>query len=425
MKVFKFGGASLRDVDNIQNVGKILSDVEDEPVVVVSAMGKTTNALEQILYLSRIQRDSEAEELLNKLFLDHKALAEALIQNDKQVVEMFETLYQEMKDALKATREEGYDFAYDQFVSYGEIMSSRIVGNYLNSIGISCFMYDSRDIIITDNTYREAKVDWEETQRQVKKLKLHEQPEKVKLFQGFIGGTTDGTTTLGREGSDFSAAILSYCIDAESMTIWKDVEGVLTGDPRKFENVEKIDHLSYKEAIEMTYYGAKVIHPKTIKPIQNKNIPLFVKPFQNPEKEGTKIQAGIDREYPPVVVIEPNQALLYISSKDFSFIAEDHLSRIFRTFTENRIKVNMMRNSAISFTVCISFEDEKLEAAISDLTKDFNVLVEKDLELITIRHFSKTILEEMKKNKMVLFEERLRNTIQIVVKEVPLLKRRN
>jgi aspartate kinase len=279
---------------------------------------------------------------------------------------------------------------------------------------------DARALIKTDSTYREAKVDWLETCALLQQKIDKTTGKDVYIIQGFIASDKEGfTTTLGREGSDFSAAILSYCLDVELMAIWKDVPGVLTADPRLFENVAKIDRLSYKEAIEMTYYGAKVIHPKTIKPLQNKNIPLWVKPFHNPNGLGTLISGEIELTYPPMIVIESNQALIHISTKDFSFVGEDHLSKLFDLFNHHRIRVNMMRNTAISFTVCTNNMQSRINSLNETLENEFNIVVDYNLELITVRHYTNDLIEKLKKGKIILFEERLRNTIQIVVKDVP------
>lgn len=286
---------------------------------------------------------------------------------------------------------------------------------------------DVRDVIITDNTYRDARIQWDITQKNaVAKILPTLKTVNHIVTQGFIGSTSENfTTTLGREGSDYTAAIISYCLDAESMHIWKDVPGVLTGDPRIFDEVIKLPRLSYKEAIEMTYYGAKVIHPKTIKPIQNKQIPLYVRPFLDPSSEGTIISNEKELSYPPVIVIEPDQVLLHISTNDFSFVAEHHLSMIFSLLAKYRLKVNMMRNTAISFSVCINNIPDRIKKFEKELGSEFKLISDNDLELITIRHFNEDILKDMKKNKLILFEERLQDTVQIVVKNLPKMKRKD
>ena len=293
-------------------------------------------------------------------------------------------------------------------------MSTRIVAAYLNRKGIPTHWADARKLIITDDTYRESQINWEET---IGEVRSSVQPllsqGKIVLTQGFIGSTKDGqTTTLGREGSDFTAAIISYCLDAEKMFIWKDVEGVLTADPRMFKNVQKLSWLSYKEAIEMTYYGASVIHPKTIKPLQNKNIPLYVRSFIDPDAEGTYIGPDVEEHYPPIVILDGNQTLLHIATKDFSFVVEHHMARLFKVFADLRIFINMMRNTAISFTVCVPNIPDRIDKLKEILEDEYTVTEEKDLELLTIRHYEEEVLKSLTKGKIVLMEERLRNTVQ-------------
>lgn len=320
-----------------------------------------------------------------------------------------------------------YDYMYDQLVSVGELVSSRIVAAYLNKSGLRTHWLDARDVVKTDNTYREGWVIWDATKKAAAE---HAAPLLQKggfvLTQGFIGATSENfTTTLGREGSDYSAAIFSHCLDAERMVIWKDVPGVLTADPRLFENVTKLDRLSYREAIEMTYYGATVIHPKTIKPLQNKNIPLYVKSFIEPAGAGTEISSDADDHYPPMVMVEKNQALLHISTLDYSFVAEHHMARLFGKLADLRIFVNMMQNTAISFSICVPNVQDRIEAFIADVSDQFRVKKEEGLELITIRHYNEDTVQSMRKGKVVLYEERIRKTVQLVVRNVPVLERRD
>ena len=430
IRVFKFGGASVKDAAAIRNVANILKNNNKEKlVIVVSAMGKTTNALEKILKAS-FDKTGDVEALIEALKNDHFENAEALLgkksTNAKQLFKEIEQLTKGIKKTLKEKGNKKYDRIYDQVVSVGEMLSTKILAAFLNEKKLSTSWVDARKIIKTDNTYREGIIDWQKTETCIQKVITPLlQKNGFVITQGFIGGSKEKTTTtLGREGSDFSAAILSYCLDAEEMSIWKDVEGIMTADPRLFKKVTKIDRLSYREAIEMTYYGAKVIHPKTIKPIQNKNIPLYVRSFINPKGSGTLISGEADIHYPPVVVVEKDQILLQIATKDFSFVAEHHLSYIFKLFTEHRTKVNMMQNMAISFSVCVTLKDiDRLNKVIDFLRKDFEVRVEKDLELITIRHYHKNVIEQLKKGKIVLLEERIRQTIQMVVKDVPMMER--
>ncbi|MEZ4983582.1 MAG: aspartate kinase [Saprospiraceae bacterium] len=303
------------------------------------------------------------------------------------------------------------------------MLSTQILAALLNTSGLPTHWVDARDVVLTDDIFREGWVQWEATeeraQRQV--LPLLQQGGFV-LTQGFIASTTENfTVTLGRDGSDYTGAIFSYCLDAEGLYIWKDVPGVLTADPRLFDNVTKLDRLSYREAIEMTYYGAKVIHPKTIKPLQNKNIPLYVKSFIEPDAEGSLISDEIVDNYPPIVTIEKKQALCSISARDFSFVAEHHINRMFEIITQLRLQVNMMQNTALSFNVCFNDIDDKVDRFAQLLDKDFRVNITRGLEVITIRHYDQLTLESMKKGKMVLVEERLPQTILMVVKDIPVI----
>jgi aspartate kinase len=293
-------------------------------------------------------------------------------------------------------------------------------------VGLPTAWLDARDCIITDNTYREGWVQWPATQDRItSQVPPLLDAGKFVLTQGFIGSTTENfTTTLGREGSDYSAAIFSYCLDAEAMSIWKDVPGVLTADPRLFDNVTKVDRLSYKEAIEMTYYGASIIHPKTIKPLQNKSIPLRVRSFIDPEGTGTEISADAGDTYPPMVAVEKEQALVNISTRDFSFVAEHHIKQLFEHITTTRLQVNMMQNTAISFNVVVNDIDDRVERFRKLINKEFKTTVDRDLELITIRHYTNEVADSMRRGKVQLLEGRMPLTIQMVVKEVPVIKRK-
>ncbi|MFK8007477.1 MAG: aspartate kinase [Saprospiraceae bacterium] len=427
IKVFKFGGASVKDAEAIRNVASILKGYQKEHLlVVISAMGKTTNALEKVVH-AFFDKKENAKDLLKEIQNKHLEISKELFGEDADFEKEIAKLIIPVNRLLGKENKKGYDFVYDQVVSLGELLSTKLIATFLFKEKLSNHWLDARKIIKTDNTYREGNVNWESTQRNISRnVNTLLQKNGFVITQGFIGSSEEkATITLGREGSDFTAAIFSYCLDAESMSIWKDVPGILTGDPRLFKKVEKIDRLSYKEAIEMTYYGAKVIHPKTIKPLQNKSIPMYVKSFIDPVGEGTFIGADVDAFYPPVVVVEKDQVMLQISTKDFSFVAEHHLSFIFNLFTKYRTKVNMMQNMAISFSVCVTIKDlDRLTKLIQELKKTFNVVVEKDLELITIRHYHKSVIEQMKKHKIVMLEERIRQTIQMVMKDVPIMERK-
>ncbi len=426
MKVFKFGGASVKDATAIQNMAAILQRYKsDSVVIIVSAMGKTTNALEAVIN-AHAKQTGEAHTLYNGVKEQHYAIMRELFEANDEVFTNINDIFVEGEWVLDEAPNEDYDYMYDQLVCMGELVSTRIISAYLNKAGIKSQWLDARNVVITDNTYREGWVIWDKTRANMQKIV----PPMLEgggfvVTQGFIGSTTENfTTTLGREGSDYSAAIFAHCLDATSMTIWKDVPGVLNADPRLFENVIKLDRLSYKEAIEMTYYGATVIHPKTIKPLQNKSIPLYVKSFINPDGEGTEISSDTEDTYPPIVVVEKNQALLHISTLDYSFVAEHHMAHLFDKLATQRIFVNSMQNTAISFTICVPNVADRIDKFSREVSDEFKVKKEEDLELITIRHYTQETIDNLKKGKVVLFEERIRNTMQMVVRNVPPIERR-
>jgi aspartate kinase len=427
VKVFKFGGASVKDADGVKNVAHILQNFKKEQIIIViSAMGKTTNAIEEVIN-AHVKQTGDAFELYEKVKKAHYDIIDQLFDKNDEVYTAVNDTFVEGEWVLEEPPHEDYDYTYDQIIGIGELVSTKIVAAYLQKVGLATTWFDARDVIACDNTYREGRIDWAKTQAQVTSVvpPIFEKTNFA-LTQGFIGSTSENfTITLGREGSDYSAAILCFCLDAESMTIWKDVPGVLTGDPRLFDNVTKLDRLSYKEAIEMTYYGATVIHPKTIKPLQNKNIPLYVKSFLSIDSEGTVIANEADDHYPPIVIVEKNQALMYISSKDYSFIAEHHLSNLFTLFDKHRVWVNMMRNTAISFMVCVPNQPERLKGLLKDMESDFTVIKEENVELSTIRHYQEGVIDEMKKGKIILLEERIRKTFQMVTKNIPSIKRKD
>ncbi len=428
LKVFKFGGASVKDAAGIKNVTSILQSFKEDPImIVVSAMGKTTDALENIVS-AHANKTGAATALLENLKQSHYAIMEELFGKGHPAFDEVNDTFVAVEWVLDEEPHPNYDFLYDQIVCAGELVSSKILAAYLNHAGLPTQWLDARDIILTDNIYREGWVQWDETvENAIKITKPMVEAGGFVLTQGFIGSTTENfTTTLGREGSDYTAAIFSYCLDAEGMTIWKDVPGVLTADPRIFENVAKLDRLSYKEAIEMTYYGAKVIHPKTIKPLQNKSIPLYVKSFLNPEAPGTFIGPDVDDLYPPMVALEKKQALLNISTRDFSFVAEHHMSHIFTKIAEFRLQVNLMQNTAISFAVCVNKVDDRVQKFAESIEKDFKVVIDEDgLELTTVRHYTPQTLDMLRSGKIILVEERSKNTVQMVMKVVPELKRKD
>jgi len=427
IKVFKFGGASIKNPDGIRNVAKILTGFQGEPlVIVVSAMGKTTNALEAVIN-AYYHKSGEAMELFKEVKKAHYEVVDALFPPNHLIYTTLNDIFVEAEWVLEDEPQDHYDYIYDQVVSIGELASSAIVAAFLFDQGLNTTWKDARDFIKTDETWRESIIQWDETltKTQESLLPLLKAGGFV-LTQGFIGATRDNaTTTLGREGSDYSAAILSFCLDAQGMYIWKDVEGVLTADPRIFDNAVKLDRLSYKEAIEMTYYGATVIHPKTIKPLQNKNIPLYVKSFLDPTGTGTVISGEVeDYNYPPMVMIERDQVLLQITTKDFSFLVEHHIKDLFTIFDHYRIFVNMMQNTAISFYACVTNVPDRMAMMINDLSEKFNIIKDEGLELITIRHSMPHVYESVTYGKIILLEERIGKTIQLVVRDVPPIKRK-
>ena len=427
LKVFKFGGASVKDADGVKNVASILQQFKNGAlVIVVSAMGKSTDKLEKVV-AAYVNKTGESKSLFDEFKQWHYDLLGNLFEKGDPVYDDVNDSFVAIEWFLEDEPHPNYDFNYDQIICIGELVSTKIVAAYLNKVGLPTQWLDARDVILTDDIYREGWVQWEQTiENSNTKVKQLLENREFLLTQGFIGSTSENfTTTLGREGSDYTAAIFSFCLDAESMTIWKDVPGVLTADPRMFENVTKLDRLSYKEAIEMTYYGAKVIHPKTIKPLQNKSIPLYVKSFINPDEEGTFIGPDVDDNYPPMVAVERNQALLHISTRDFSFVAEHHMSYLFTQIAEFRLQVNMMQNTAISFVVCVNNIDDKVFQFAKSIEKDFKVTIDTDqLELITVRHYMPQTLDMLKDGKIILLEERLPRTVQLVAKNIPRMKRK-
>ncbi|HSY76036.1 MAG TPA: aspartate kinase [Bacteroidia bacterium] len=418
MKVFKFGGASVKDAAGVKNVAAILKLYpKEEMMVVVSAMGKITNALEKAV---RPKNKSEEKEVLEEIKQYHLKIAQELFKDKKTLI--FSTLEKDIEHLQKIVSEyptKNYDERYDQVVSMGEVMSSHIVSAYLSAEKIENEWIDAREIICTDNNYREAKVDYDKTCEKLKAIVIPAvKKKKIAITQGFIGRTAKNkTTTLGREGSDYTAAILAYCSDAESVTIWKDVPGVLNADPKWFDNTVKIDHLSFQDAIELSYYGATVIHPKTIKPLQNKSIPLYVKSFIEPKEEGTCINNDSTQLPVPCFIFKVSQVLISVSPKDFSFIVEESLSHIFDILARYKVKTNVIQNSAINFSLCTDDDENKVPALIEALRKDFRVLYNKNLELVTIRYYDQPTIDRVCIDKKILLEHKSRYTVQIVMQD--------
>lgn len=421
MNVFKFGGASVKDAASVKNVAHILTHfAAGNTVVVISAMGKVTNALERLADAVFYKKE-DPNIILDDIKKYHFDIIRELFPSPKHpVYNEIENTFVELHWAIEDEITENYNYEYDKIVCMGEIISTKIVNAYLVESGINSKWRDVRDFIQTDNTYREGKVDWELTQELVTK---NLQPEFSKpgtmiiITQGFIGGTSENfTTTLGREGSDYTAAILAFTTNARSVTIWKDVPGVLNADPKWFDETKKLEQLSYQDAIELAYYGASVIHPKTIKPLQNKKIPLFVKSFLNPEEKGTVICELPSSPAIPCFIFKVNQVLLSISPKDFSFINEENFASIFNLFAEKNIKINVMQNSAISFSVSIDYDARTFPELVQTLQKDYRVLYNENVELITIRYYDQPTIDRVLIGKIALLEVKSRHTVQLIVK---------
>ena len=418
MKVFKFGGASIKDAESIKNVASIIqSHDQEELAIVISASGKTTNALEEVVG-AYYYDEGDAKELLNLVKQRHLDICKELFDSqDHEVYDLLENLITEVVWTIEEERKESYNYVYDQIVSLGEMMSTTIVSSYLNDIGVKNTWLDIRDVLKTDDTYREAVIDWPTTEN-LMKSKIHSLLQNGKVItQGFIGCTSDNvTTTLGREGSDYTAAVVANVMDAENQTIWKDVPGVLSGDPRIFDDAVLLEKLTYHEAVEMTYYGASVIHPKTIKPLQNKKIPLLVKSFIHPSGKGSIIQfSESEFNYPPVRVVKRDQALINLYTKDFSFIEDRVMSKIIRAFSKVNLKINMMQHAAILFQACVNNESAKIEDVIKDLENYFKIDILKDLTLLTIRHYDdETILKE-KGHRNSILEQKRATTYQVLL----------
>ena len=413
MKVFKFGGASVRHATAIRKVASIIKLYPGEKIlIVVSAMGKTTNALERVVACIQSGGDFLEELLLIRSY--HEDVMRELFQQNHRVWQLvdreLESLFSKLRPAMAA------DQLYDQVVSAGEMLSSIIVAELLLAEGLLVEWMDARAYITTDDTYREGRVDWIATEKNTQPLKSI-LDEKIILTQGFIGRSPDGfTTTLGREGSDYSAAIFAACLGAESVTIWKDVPGVMNADPKRLPDAVVFDELPFREAAEMTYYGASVIHPKTIKPLANKNIPLFVKNFDDPSLPGTIIHEATLDYIPPLIVFKGNQCLVSCRVTDYTFINEQQLSFIFHALSELNIKINVMQNSAISFSFCIDFREDKVVKLVDQLARQFEVYYNTGLTLITIKNYDSHLSEQYRKMPGIILEQSSRSTIQVLVK---------
>jgi aspartate kinase len=420
MKVFKFGGASVKDAVAVRNMADILRMFPGERlVVVVSAMGKTTNALERVVN-AYCNGQEDPRTILEEVRAFHTTIMDELFEGDNgNVYEKVNNFFVEIEWVLAEEVRE-YDFVYDQIVSIGELVSTTIVSAFLDREGVANAWVDIRDCLLSDNNYREGKIIWDESEKRVQQRiprLLHER-NPIVITQGFIAGTTENyTTTLGREGSDYTAAILAHLLQADSVTIWKDVPGVLNADPKFFSDAQKLEQLSYHDAIELAYYGASVIHPKTIKPLENRNIPLYVKSFLQPSAKGTVIARDLKtKPQVPSFIFKSNQVLISLASRDFSFIAEDNLSDIFGLFADLHVKINLMQNSAISFSVCVDDDPVKIPRLLERLQQDYWLRYNKGVQLYTIRYYFSSTIETLTHDREILLEQRSRTTAQIVMK---------
>ena len=420
MQVFKFGGASVKDAEGVINLSHIVSTHQpDQLLIVVSAMGKTTNLLEELTQ-SYFKQLGHAFELLEQVKGYHHAIMLALFPDSNHpVYHEVANRFVEIEWILEESPADPYDYLYDQIVAVGELVSTTIVCHYLNDIGLKSKWVDARDYILTDNTHREGRVNWAATNERIQQRLPQILSDQLAVTQGFIGSTSENfTTTLGREGSDYSAAIFAAGLDAERVTIWKDVPGVLNADPKWFDKTELIPELSYLDAIELTYYGATVIHPKTIQPLQNKDIPLYVKSFVDSNSAGTCI-GGSNKPLPvPSFIFKINQILISILPKDFSFIVEDNLSDIFAKLHKHHIKVNMMHNSAVNFSISVDDTGENITDLLNDLADRYDIKQQKELELITIRHYNQETVERVLVGKTIMLELKDSYTCQLLVRKL-------
>ncbi len=415
MRVFKFGGASVKDADGIKNVVEVLKETgHSNTLLVISAMGKTTNAMEAIVD-AYFDNKSAIASKVSDIVEYHTAILNDLFQNPQHsVYREIKVLIDEVNGFLAWNKSPNYNFVYDQVVGYGELLATTIVSAYFEEIGLKNNWLDVRNYIKTDSNYRDTTVSWDKTQKNVSKINK----DILNITQGFLGSDDNNfTTTLGREGSDYTAAILAYCLNATSVTIWKDVPGVLNADPRYFKETQLLNNISYREAIELAFYGASVIHPKTLQPLQGKEIPLHVKSFVNPKNNGTTVGKGVGiAPKVPCFIVKKNQVLMKLSSLDFSFIVEDSMSELFKLFHEHKMKVDLIQNSAISFSVCVDNKFGGLEPLLNRLKSKYKVMHQEGVSLYTIRHFDANALESLQNGHEILLEQRGKETVQLVVK---------
>jgi len=419
MKVFKFGGASVSNYEKVKNLGNIIKQFPDEQLmIVISAMGKTTNALEKVTDAFFAGKKEEALQLFRAVKLQHLDEAKfLLVTHFNPLMEQFNNFFTEVEWLLHDKPVREYDYYYDQIVCVGELLSTSIVSAYFNEIGINNQWLDVRDIFRTDDNFRDAGIDFAFTQQQVdEQVNPLFNTTNIVITQGFIGCTDENeSTTLGREGSDYSAAVFANLLDAESVSIWKDVKGVMNADPKQFADAQYIQELNYNEVIEMAYYGAQVIHPKTIKPLQNKNIPLYVKCFADASLPGTVIHNNPVKNLPPIFVVKENQVLLQLHTKDFSFIGEEPMSELYRILAKLKIKPNLIQTHAVSLQFCLDDRPDKIEKLALEAATTFDVQVEKGLTLLSIRHYTKELLEKMTAGKTIELQQQSPDTVQVLM----------
>lgn len=413
MKVFKFGGASIKDVSSIKNIlNIILRNKENKLVIVVSAMGKTTNALEKVVH-NYFNNKSDLQSSISDVFNFHSEIINGLFKKNHPLFFEISKSFEKLNSFIKSNKSPSYSFVYDQIVSTGEIISSNIIYHFLIDNEINCSLIDARNCIKTDSKYRGAKVEWDNTN---KKIKENISDSSINITQGFIGSDKNNfTVTLGREGSDYSAAIFAYVLNAESLSIWKDVPGLLNADPKFFSNTKLLNRISYAETIELAFYGASIIHPKTLQPLQKKEIPLLVKSFNDPQSKGTVISKGINIEpLIPCYIFKENLILLKLSSLDFSFMVEDNIRDIFKELHYFKMKVDVIQNSAISFSVCFFDKYNKINDLIKNLEGKFKIDMHKDVSLFTIRHFNEKSIKKISNKRKLLLEQRTEKTVRLI-----------
>jgi len=417
MNVYKFGGASVNDSAGIRNLALIVSAESDNLVVVVSAFGKSTNALEKVL--NAWYRDDDVyKSLLEEIYNTHHSIIEELFTDKSSAADKIDVSFASLKEFLFMEKRTDYDYDYDQVVSYGEIWSTIIVFEYLNLNISDVGWIDIRENLITDDRFRDANILWSESTSRIKNV-FDFKKKRIYVTQGFIGGTVAGqTTTLGREGSDYTAAIIANMLDAKKVVVWKDVPGILNADPKWLPDAQKLDEISYKEAVEMTFSGAKVIHPKTIKPLHNKSIPLHVRSFLAPGEEGTIIKVDVPvQKIIPIFIKKEDQILISFLPKDFSFVMGDNLSRVFHSCLVYGIKVNLVQASAVSINVCVDDERTKVDTLIKDMKSEFSAFYNDTVEMLSIRHYTPEAIERITRGREILLEQRTRSTVRFVVKK--------